>query len=313
MSTAVAAPGAVRAQRGESAGASGPMATASDPAALDGEPPWGPAARDAHNEPVMQIQCSSATHIGRRAKNEDDCCAVPSLGLFAVADGMGGYHGGDIASRSAIATLIEFYQRLAIEQDRERKSRGGPGPTDPLVPPDESVLHAIKIADDRINAQRYGLLAKMGSTVALMRIHGNRAFIGHVGDSRVYVLRRGRLIALTRDHSYHQVLATACGTPLPPRRNFGHANIILRALGSEDAQPDMTVETVRPGDTFLLCTDGVHDAVDDDVIAELLGTSDVERASANLVAAAYAAGGRDNITAVVVRALPTVSPVALVR
>jgi serine/threonine protein phosphatase PrpC len=260
----------------------------------------------------MQLQSSSATHIGRRAKNEDDCCAVPSLGLFAVADGMGGYHGGDIASRSAIATLIEFFQRLAIEQDRDRKSRGATSPGEPLVPPDESVLHAIKIADDRINAQRHGLLAKMGSTVAMMRILGNKAFIGHVGDSRVYVLRRGRLLALTRDHSYHQVLATACGTPLPPRRHFGHANIILRALGSEDAQPDMTVENVRVGDTFLLCTDGVHDAVDDDVIAELLASADVDRAAANLVAAAYAAGGRDNITAVVVRALPTITSVALV-
>jgi serine/threonine protein phosphatase PrpC len=260
----------------------------------------------------MQLQSSSATHVGRRARNEDDCCAVPSLGLFAVADGMGGYHGGDIASRSTIATLIEFFQRLAIEQDRDRKARGATSPGEPLVPPDESVLHAIKIADDRINAQRHGLLAKMGSTVAMMRIHGNKAFIGHVGDSRVYVLRRGRLLALTRDHSYHQVLATACGTPLPPRRNFGHANIILRALGSEDAQPDMTVENVRVGDTFLLCTDGVHDAVDDDVIAELLASADVDRAAANLVAAAYAAGGRDNITAVVVRALPTIKSVALV-
>jgi serine/threonine protein phosphatase PrpC len=300
------------AQRGESAGAATAEPGRSDPAAVAAPPSAEAPARDAHSGTLMQLQSSSATHIGRRAKNEDDCCAVPSLGLFAVADGMGGYHGGDIASRSTIATLIEFFQRLAIEQDRDRKARGVTSPGEPLVPPDESVLHAIKIADDRINAQRHGLLARMGSTVAMMRVHGNKAFIGHVGDSRVYVLRRGRLLALTRDHSYHQVLATACGTPLPPRRHFGHANIILRALGSEDAQPDMTVENIRVGDTFLLCTDGVHDAVDDDVIAELLASADVDRAAANLVAAAYAAGGRDNITAVVVRALPTIKSVALV-
>lgn len=286
-------------------GATEPEARQADRADGDTTAP----ARRAHITAAMQVQYSSATHIGRRPRNEDDCCAVPGLGLFAVADGMGGYRGGEVASRSAIAAVIEFFQRLARDQERRHRA----GDTEPAVSPGDELANAIRLADRRIQAQRHGSLSRMGSTLAMLRVRGDAAHIAHVGDSRVYVMRQGRLRTLTRDHSYHEVLAAACGFPLPPRRLFGHANVILRALGSDDARPDMAVEPVRHGDTFLLCTDGVHDVLDEDQITEIVADHDIARASSRLVAASYAAGGRDNITAVVVRALAAPSPVALVR
>jgi len=239
----------------------------------------------------MHLTFSWATHIGGRDRNEDDCCAVPSLGLFAVADGMGGYQGGEIASRAAIAALIELFQRLCVDRGLVRR-----------LGVDSAIAAAIELANQRIQVQRHGPLARMGATIALVRFSGDTVAIGHVGDSRVYRLRRGQLQQLTEDHSYYAALAAVCGGGLPPRRQLCNGNVITRALGSDVATPDLRTEAVEVGDTFLVCTDGVHDALGDDAIRDLLAVDDVHRACHDLVRGAFAADGSDNITAVVVRA-----------
>jgi protein phosphatase len=129
------------------------------------------------------------------------------------------------------------------------------------------------------------------------------ATMAHVGDSRLYRLRHGRLEQLTVDHSLYAELAAAGAADLPAKKDFHLANVITRALGMpEPVRADLRREPLQDGDTFLLCSDGVNEKLDDAMLADLLAADDVEEGCRRLVAAAYQHGGRDNITAVVVRA-----------
>jgi serine/threonine protein phosphatase PrpC len=246
----------------------------------------------------VKLEFASATTEGRRASNEDACCARPAIGLFAVADGMGGYEGGEVASRIAIETLVEFWSRVASGADVHL-------PQDPDLsrPPAENVAAAaIRLADARIKAQRNGRFAQMGSTVAMIRAHDGHLVFGHVGDSRIYRLRDAALARLTRDHSLYEDLA-ASGAEVPPRDAFPHAHVITRALGIEknDTLPELRSDRIAVGDTFLLCTDGLTDVLSDDQIRDHLGAVDLGKACEGLVSSAFAGGSRDNITVVVVR------------
>jgi PPM family protein phosphatase len=244
----------------------------------------------------MQIDSASCTHIGRRSNNEDSHCAVEAIGLFAVADGMGGYEGGEVASRVAIETLERFYRRNAADDDVT-----WPFAIDPALDLEQNMIATgVKMADASIAAQRTGRLASMGSTVATLVLRRGRVVLGHVGDSRVYRARGGRLEALTRDHSlYEEMLAT--GAKLGPRSEFPHANVITRALGlKQPVRVDTRVERARVGDVFLLCTDGLYDAVSDGRMAAVLSTMTARDAAETLVREAFVNGAKDNITAVVV-------------
>ena len=141
----------------------------------------------------------------------------------------------------------------------------------------------------------------MGSTLATLVVRGDRAIVGHVGDSRVYRLRGGALEQLTRDHSlYAEMLAQ--GAELPPKDRCPFAHVITRALGmSDESGPDLSTTALRRGDVFLLCTDGLSEPLPETRIAELLALPP-EAACEAMVREAYDAGGKDNITAVVVRA-----------
>ena len=149
----------------------------------------------------MQLDAFALTIAGRRNNNEDAVCARPELGLFVVADGLGGYEGGEIASTVAVQTISDLVRRTAGDADVT-----WPYSLDQSRSLDENeVIVATRLAHDRIVARRTGVHDQMGSTVALLRFarsaNDNRVVIGHCGDSRVYRLRDGAIEALTADHS----------------------------------------------------------------------------------------------------------------
>lgn len=241
----------------------------------------------------MQIDSYALSIAGRRANNEDAVCAQPRLGLFVVADGMGGYEGGEIASALAVEAIHELVRRTAGDADVTWPYR-----IDPTRSVGENELWvATRLAADRIAARRHGELRDMGSTVVALRVTGDHAVFSHVGDSRLYRLRAGALDQLTIDHSLAAQLA-ASGAP--PDANFAWRHVITRALGTATSEPEVQRQPLEPGDVFLLCSDGLSEVLAPDHLARLLAAP-AEPACRALIDAAYAAGSRDNITAVVVR------------
>jgi serine/threonine protein phosphatase PrpC len=232
----------------------------------------------------MRIQHKGQSDTGRRENNEDAFVAAPELGFFAVADGMGGYEGGEVASQTALETLLAYFERLGDDLDLDREDAV------------DQMRMAIRMADREVGRRAIGELSEMGTTVACMVVRGDQAIIAHVGDSRIYRLRDGELQSLTRDHS---LVAEMEAAGLGAATHLGH--IITQCLGQgPSARPDIAIVTVMPGDRFLLSSDGLHDVLTPDEIAsELARPRDAAEA---LVEAAYNLGSYDNITALVVGA-----------
>jgi serine/threonine protein phosphatase PrpC len=244
----------------------------------------------------MNLLSHALTTTGRRKNNEDSLCHAPSLGLFAVADGLGGYEGGEVASALTVETLEHF-----VERNQRDPAGTWPCKEDKKKTLAENLLRAAATeAHLAIVDKRAGRLGQMGSTIASMLISGAQAAIAHVGDSRVYRLRDGQLEALTRDHSVYAEMLAA-GRDLPPRHEFPFKNQITRALGlAGNATADTRVVDVSPGDRFLLCTDGLYDPFDDQALAPLLATGTPVECCQRLVDLAFERGSADNITAVIV-------------
>jgi serine/threonine protein phosphatase PrpC len=244
----------------------------------------------------MLLDAFALSVAGRRANNEDAICARPELGLFVVADGMGGYEGGEVASALAVDAIFELVRRTASDADVT-----WPYAIDPQRPVDENeIIVATRLANARIAARRTGVLEQMGSTVAVLRLSDERAVIGHVGDSRVYRLRDGALAQLTVDHSLlAQLMAT--GTAVDPD-TFHWRHVVTRALGTTSGEPDVQSDRARSGDVYVVCSDGLSEVLDPAEIAACLDAP-AEHACRALIDAAYAAGSRDNISAIVVRVL----------
>jgi len=243
----------------------------------------------------MQLQSCALSIPGRRANNEDAICARPDLGLFVVADGMGGYEGGEVASALAVDAITELVRRTAGDKDTTWPYKIDPART--LA--ENEVMVATRLANDRITARRTGLLDQMGSTVVVLRLTADHAVVGHVGDSRVYRLRAGELAQLTTDHSLvAQLVANGMAPGDVAHHPFRH--VVTRALGTPTGEPEVQIDRAREGDVYLLCSDGLSEVLEEATIAALLGES-VEDACQLLIDAAYAAGSRDNISAIVVR------------
>jgi serine/threonine protein phosphatase PrpC len=244
----------------------------------------------------MQLETFAMTITGRRDNNEDAVCARPELGLFVVADGMGGYEGGEVASAMAVDTICELVRRTANDVDVTWPY--GLDPARTIV--ENEVLAATRLANERIVSHRTGKLVEMGSTVVVLRIDGDRAVVGHVGDSRIYRLRDGALTQLTVDHSLVAQFVAAGQMTADEAARHPYRNIVTRALGTPTGEPEVAIESLRTGDVYLLCTDGLSEVLDLAAIAPLLAQP-AEQAVRALVDAAYIAGSRDNISAVVVR------------
>ncbi|UJR87337.1 Serine/threonine phosphatase PrpC, regulation of stationary phase (plasmid) [Sandaracinus amylolyticus] len=238
-------------------------------------------------------QSSSATHPGRRRTNEDACCADDASGLFVVADGLGGYDGGEIASRIVVETLSE---QLADHAPIRARTH----PLDDAAFACLQLDHAIRVAHRRICARQSGRIAEMGSTVAALLLGRTYVVIAHVGDSRVYRWRNGRIERMTRDHTF----AESGAGSLPLAANGGvppSPHMLTRALGVDgQSVADGRVEMIEPGDRYLILSDGVLDVLTDEAIEDRARREPIAVLAAALVNASLAAGTRDNVTAVCV-------------
>jgi serine/threonine protein phosphatase PrpC len=242
----------------------------------------------------MNFDAFALSIPGRRDNNEDAICVQPDLGLFVVADGMGGYEGGEVASALAVEAIHELVRRTAGDADVTWPYKIDPGRTIH----ENEIMVATRLANERICARRSGELGEMGSTVAVLRFTTEHAIIGHVGDSRVYRMRGGVVEQLTVDHSLANQLIAA---GMAPGADFAWRHVVTRALGTSSGVPDVMRAHVLPGDVFLVCSDGLSEVLAPERIAELLAAP-AEIACRALVEAAYANGSRDNISAIVVRA-----------
>ncbi len=238
----------------------------------------------------MQLEMGAASHVGAvRALNEDSCLAGTHLAV--VADGMGGHARGDVASRLAIDAFRPLAGRTDLTPDDVRRA---------VV-----AANADLLADTDVHPERDG----MGTTVtgiALVDHFGSPHWlVFNVGDSRVYRLDDGGVRLLTHDHSEVQELVDAGRLTDAQARVHPLRNIVTRSLGTDPApEMDVWLFPPHPGDTFLLCSDGLTNELDDDGILDLWRnrrSASAESAADSLVAAAVSAGGRDNVTVVVVR------------
>ena len=236
----------------------------------------------------MNFEFAGLTDQGRvRARNEDALLQRPERGLFAVADGMGGHAGGDVASRIAVDVLDEHLLAAG-------RTSG----------PDE-IEAAIRAAHEAIlrAARAESELEGMGTTLTTLLVHHDGCAIGHVGDSRAYRLRGGALEQLTRDQTWVQDQIDAGVLTPEQARRHPYSAMITCALGIADVELDVQLPDpgCEAGDLFLLCSDGLTARLDDRDIAELLVPDDLDGTARALVDAANAAGGPDNITVVLVR------------
>ncbi|MCX8038364.1 MAG: Stp1/IreP family PP2C-type Ser/Thr phosphatase [Candidatus Sumerlaeia bacterium] len=251
----------------------------------------------------MAVKSWATSDVGlRRSHNEDSCYANDTLGLYLVADGMGGHAAGEIASQAAVRTIHEFVQQA--EADRDMTFPFGVDRT--LSEEANILLTAVRLANQVIArmAAEQPELGGMGTTIAGVMIRKGKAHVFHVGDSRVYRLRKGRIEQLTADHSWVNEQLQRHMITEEEARTHRWRNVITRALGNKAAiEVDLKTHPIENGDILLLCTDGLSGLVSDQVILEtiLLQGQNLDQACQDLIAQANAAGGHDNITVVLVQ------------
>jgi len=243
----------------------------------------------------VAIRVVCRTDPGRqRDHNEDSLLADPAAGLFAVADGMGGHEAGEVASAMALAALRE----ALAPRDRSPAARGTPAL--------EVLAEGVRVANHQVFevGRHRPAEARMGTTLVTTLIRDGEAVFASVGDSRIYRVRDEMLDQLSRDHSLVGELVARGEMTQEEARHSPHKHVITRALGVEPAvEVDAWSEALKPGDLFLLCSDGLTDEVTDPEILDTLlaGDSDLEAACQALIDLANRRGGRDNITALLVR------------
>jgi protein phosphatase len=244
--------------------------------------------------PVLQLAC--VTDPGQvRSHNEDSIAGDPELGFAVLADGMGGHNAGEVASRMATDLVTA---RIKSEETRGERlagaSLGG------LIAADIAAANAAVLAAAQNNPRYRG----MGTTLVLVRWYDERVTYGHIGDSRLYLLRGGRLEQLTRDHSIVQEQLDRGAITREQARYAANRNVLTRAIGIDpDVQADIGTRPIRAGDLYLLCSDGLTDMMTDEEIRRTLLTSgsNVASAAARLVEQANEAGGYDNVSVVLVQ------------
>jgi protein phosphatase len=254
----------------------------------------------------MRLSHAGTSDVGRkRTHNEDAYLLLPEESLFSVADGMGGHASGEVAARIAVEEMAEFFRTTGRDEEAT-----WPYKIDPARGYDENrLLTGVKLANLRIfeRAATDERLRGMGTTLVAGYFPkpGGTLLVGHVGDSRAYLFRKGMLRQLTEDHSLLNDYRKSRALTPEEIEAFPHKNVIVRALGMRDAvEVDLVREQVEDGDVLLLCSDGLSGMVPDDRIAEIVRGHPVDLRGAGqaLVDAANEAGGQDNVTCVLVQA-----------
>jgi protein phosphatase len=250
------------------------------------------------------LEIVNQSDVGRRRPhNEDSTLSDAERGLVILADGMGGYKAGEVASAIA-ATTVHHEVVAGLKRIRRSHTAGADG----LHPESAVVRDAIHTANRRIHdtAQKEPDCHGMGTTIVVCLFHHDCVTLAHVGDSRIYRLRAGKFMQVTRDHSLIQELIDrGLYSPEDAARN-APKNLVTRALGIEaDVRVDVAEEKVEPGDLYLLCSDGLNDMVDDEEIHLTLSkySGNLVRATEELIRKANANGGRDNTSIILVRVM----------
>ena len=254
--------------------------------------------------PKIPLSWAVKTDPGlRRTSNEDSYSNRPDVGLFVVADGMGGHVAGEVASRVAVEAIAAFIEETAGAD----KNRTWPFPFEPSLSLEANRLKAaFRLANRRIAAAIADSqdLRGMATTASSMLVGKSHACVAHVGDSRVYVHRGSELSQITRDHSWVEEQVRAGTMTASAARQHPWRNVVTRALSGGD-DPEVDVVEVKPelGERYLLCSDGLFSVVPDQRIAEILGDRRLSLGQVcdRLIEAANAAGGPDNITTLVLQ------------
>ena len=243
------------------------------------------------------VSTGSTTDIGCVRQLNEDCCSVvqpsdPAIldekgVLIVVADGMGGCQAGEVASRVAVEMVAHAYYVCEDE-------------------PSAALSYAFHEANRQIHklSRSYGEFRGMGTTCTAIAIHGRVAHSAHVGDSRLYLVRSNSIYQMTEDHSVVKELVKRGELTPDAARRHPDRNLILRALGSRATVEVATWDQplpVRSGDCFVLCSDGLHNAVTDDEICLAVQSGETDAACESLIATARSRGGHDNITVAIAR------------
>ncbi|MBN1640196.1 MAG: serine/threonine-protein phosphatase [Anaerolineae bacterium] len=271
---------------------------------------------------MIKIEVAAWSDRGQvRPTNEDrvfyqmlSASDADPIALCMIADGMGGYLGGEVASHWAIETLklsladlfVPNGSRRAVRMRDTSSGAAQAGDDGHARAPDMAIVHLLREAIRRANhiVRQYTIGDQQeamgaGSTLTLVLVKGTRAYVANVGDSRAYLLRAGRLTQVTRDHSVVAELVAAGRVTLAESFTHPQGGLITRCVGcSEEIDPDIGPLTARVGDLFLLCSDGLWTMLRDPrAMAEMIaGSPDLESAAQALVSAANEAGGKDNVT-----------------
>ena len=249
------------------------------------------------------LRASAVSDAGPvRKTNEDSFVSDPSVSLFAGADGMGGHEAGEVASRLAIEALGGFIRRSSSDSDFS-----WPYGLDGSLSYDGNRLRtAIHLANRRIfrTAESNDEYSGMGTTIVSVLVNGSHVAIGHVGDSRLYLLRGGVIEQLTQDDSWAATIL-AHDPRMKPSDLAHHPmrNVLTNVLGArEQVDVHLAECNLAPGDTLLLCSDGLHGVLDPAALRQILtDDQDLDVATRSLVDAALEKGSRDNVTALVIR------------
>src|SRR5688500_6504880 len=237
---------------------------------------------------MIRLLAAGATDVGLwRTNNEDAYLVMPEAGLLALSDGMGGAAAGEIASRYFIEAAQAAFSNP--------------------IPESEEIIHELvqkvfRCANKRIleHIAQHSEDEGMGCTGELLVFAENRYSVGHMGDSRVYLLRDGTLQQLTKDHSLVQLQVDRGMLSPEEARHHPRKNVILRAIGADPSDScDVLSGSALNHDIFLLCSDGLTDMVDDSAIRDILASIEsIQYKTKSLIDAAIAVGGRDNVTVV---------------
>ena len=248
----------------------------------------------------MHITCAARTDVGLiRSGNEDNYTVASDRGVFIVADGMGGHAAVEVASEMAVRGIsrdLGTFQGSSLDEAVGRV-------TTAIRSANAAIFERTLVEHDKRG---------MGTTATVLILHSNRYLIGHVGDSRAYLLRDGVFHQLTKDHSYVQEQVDAGYLTPEQARTHPYSNVITRCVGaSGDVVPDIFSGTCHEGDVFLLASDGLTGMVEDEALGAIVRTpGSPERWVDRMVAEANRRGGLDNITAVIVRVDSVEAPAA---
>ena len=241
------------------------------------------------------IKAYAKSDLGKvREMNQDNYYISNSLDevqLYLLADGMGGYNGGEIASKLAVQTAKNYIENNFKEIEKDRDS------IIQLLGSSMEYANMVVYEKSKENAELQG----MGTTLEICLIYNNKVYIGHVGDSRIYRIRKGFIRKLTQDHSYVQKLVADGTITKEEAAHHPQKNMLMKALGCNAfVEPDVMVKGFLKDDILIMCSDGLTNMVDQETIYKL-ASKNIEQAPKDLVELANNNGGYDNITVVVIK------------